>query len=682
MTTLLLELFSEEIPARMQWQTPRALLDNLLGKCVEASLAGSAADLAAELYVTPRRIGLILRNLPEKQPDVTIEKKGPKTNAPEKAIEGFLRGAGQPLEALEKRMVGKDETYFLVVPQQGKPTAELLKELIEASLADLVWPKSMRWGDTDTRWVRPLHSICCLLDSTVIPVQFGHVTASNTTHGHRFLAPKEITVDQPQHYVKMLEHAKVWADQNVRKAEISRQMEAIATARGLRIRSDEKLLDEVTGLVEWPVALLGTIEDRFMKLPHELLQVTMGNHQKYFTLEDANGHIAPHFIFIANRTTEDDGKQIIAGNERVLRARFSDAEFFFAQDQKKPLAEWATGLDKVTFHAKLGTVAEKVQRVERMARTLYEAMDSKNTQDEDAAFDDVITAARLSKADLVTGMVGEFPELQGIIGSYYAKAEGKSEALCEALYHLYDHPSELAGLGETAQILAMADRLDTLISLFSIDEKPTGSKDPFALRRAALGVIAVIRNHNIRLSLRSLLGNDELLTFFNDRLEADLREQGIDRTTLRAIGGLLKDDDIIRVQARAQALQDYLKTPESEAMLAAYKRAANILAAEEKKDKKRYLAADLAESTLQDDAEKALHKALQTLTTTIEPLFVEENFAGVMQQFSSLKQPLDQFFSDIMVNTEDASLRENRLCLLASIIQTMHQVADFSELAA
>ena len=667
MPQLLLELFSEEIPARMQKQTPKVLLDNLLGKCVEASLATKTEDLGSVLYVTPRRIGIMLHDLPEQQPDVTIEKKGPKVSAPEKAIEGFLRSTGQKLEDLEKRTVGKDEVYFSVVSQLGKPTAEVLKGIIKEALGELVWPKSMRWGGEDTRWVRPLHSMCCLLDDEVIPVEFGHVTASNTTRGHRFLAPGEITLNAPDEYAKKLQDAFVIADWQTRRAGIKDQVAKLAEKHQLVLRQDEKLLDEVTGLVEWPVALLGTIEDRFMQLPHELLQVTMAAHQKYFTLEDAQGNIAPHFIFAANRTTMDDGQQIIAGNERVLRARFSDAEFFYAQDQKKPLAEWASGLDKVTFHAKLGSVADKVARVAAIAGKLSD-------------HPEVAEAAGLCKADLVTGMVGEFPELQGVMGSYYAKAEGKSEAVCEALYHLYDHPSDLQRLGEVAQTVCMADRLDTLISLFSIDEKPTGSKDPFALRRAALGVIAIIRNHEIRLPLKEVLSSDELLAFLGDRLEADLRDQGIAPTTLRAIGGLVQDDDIIRVEARARALEAFLQTPESEAMLAAYKRAGNILAAEQKKDKADYNAQNLQENLLHDTAERELFDALNNVTTAIQPLIQDEDFAGAMVQFAQLKTPLDTFFDEIMVNTDDAALRTNRLCLLTSIIETMEGIADFKEI--
>ena len=673
MPTLLLELFSEEIPARMQHSVPKALRDNLLGKCVEASLASSADELAAEIYVTPRRVAIKLSNLPERQPDITIEKKGPKTSAPEKAIEGFLRGAGLKLEDLEKRQVGKDEVYFSITEQKGKPTAELLKGLIEESIGELVWPKSMRWGDTDARWVRPLHSICCLLDSEVIPIKFGHITASNTTHGHRFLAPDEITISHPDEYVSKLEAAKVLAEQSVRIEKIRGEITALADAKGLKVRTDEALLSEVAGLIEWPVALVGKIEDRFMKLPHELLQVTMASHQKYFTLEDTDGNISPYFIFAANRSTDDDGSQIIAGNERVLRARFSDAEFFFSQDQKNSLTEWSEGLSKVTFHAKLGTVAEKVERVEKLAATL-------SNNSEEAA-----QAAKLCKADLVTGMVGEFPELQGIIGSYYAKAEGMASGVAEALYHLYDHPSDLKNLGKTAQALCMADRLDTLISLFSIDEKPTGSKDPFALRRAALGVIAIIRNHDIRMQLGTLFpeaAKDDLLSFFNDRLEADLREQKINKNTLKAIGGLLKDDDLVRVTARAKALQDFLGSAESEAMLAAYKRAKNILSAEEKKDKTSYKADGLSQELLGEAAEKDLYEVLSKVTTAIKPLAEQENFTGVMAQFATLKAPLDSFFNDIMVNADDADLRKNRLCLLAAIVDSMHQVADFSELTS
>lgn len=695
MSSFLLELFSEEIPARMQADAAEYLEQKLLYSLNANSYIIAGDDdnpdegLSVHTFVTPRRLAIIVDNLPLQQQDVTTEIKGPKTSAPEAALAGFLKKTGLSKEQLEER----DGVYFANIEQKGKPTLEVLKPLIEDILAKFPWPKSMRWGSRDETWVRPLHSILCILGSEVVSVEFAGVKASNKTYGHRFLAPQAIEIKDADEYAVKLKKAFVIAERDERKNAIKASLEEKAATHGLVWEEDQALLEEVVGLVEWPVIMFGSVDAEFMHLPPELLTTVMRSHQKYFTLNDKAGKFSSSFAFAANRDTATKGKEIIAGNERVLRARFSDAKFFFEQDRKKTLAEWNQGLEKVTFHAKIGTVAEKVKRIEGLCESLRGAIG-------DAAIHgDLKLAAQLCKADLVTGMVGEFPELQGIIGSYYAKAEGTSDDVCEALYHLYDLPKNLKNLKPTAQILCMADRLDSLISLFAIGEKPTGSKDPYALRRAALGVIAIIRNHHLRIDLRAIIPvsegilgyagvpnfisqktQDELLEFFSDRLEADLFEQGIERTTLRAIGGLLQDADIVRVEARAKALQTFLKTSDSEAMLAAYKRAANILEIEEKKDQKKYGIESLNKELLCEPSEQMLINALAEVTANMQQLIRQENFTEAMQLFATLKAPLDTFFTEIMVNDKDAELRANRLSLLAAIVRTMNQVADFKEI--
>ncbi len=709
MADLLLELFSEEIPARMQADALAHLQKSLETK-FEKPTKG---------FVTPRRLAVIIEGLPAAQADVNTELKGPKLDAPVQAIEGFLKKSGMKLDQLEKR----DGIYVAKIYQKGKPTADVLKEVIEKILAEFPWPKSMRWGSNDTVWVRPLHSILCIFDGKIVPVEFAGVKAGNTTCGHRFLSPKAITISKADDYESALQKAYVIADRGKRMDEIKKQMEK--AAKGFAVKNDEHLLEEVTGLVEWPVVLMGSIDAKFMDLPPEVLSTVMKKHQKYFSLTDKGGKLAPHFLVVSNMEAKDGGKAIVAGNERVLRARFSDARFFWDQDRKKKLDEWAKGLKDVTFHAKLGTVADKVARIETLALQLadYAKADKKSVQQ----------AARLCKADLVTGMVGEFAELQGIMGWYYALAQKEDVTIADAIRDHYkpQGPGDSVPSSPISVCVALADKLDTLISMFAIGEKPTGSKDPFALRRAALGIIRIILENNLRLPLAPLLDEapmrdialhkahdklvkqteaklheaapgkvgkyltvnasasadipegaveaigKSLLAFFHDRLIVQMKDSGIRHDVIKAVvaGG---DDDLVRIVARAKAVQAFLDTDDGKNLLAGYKRATNIVAIEEKKDKATYATSDLKPAALKEKEEKELAALLDKKSAEIKAMLAKEDFAGAMKLLAALRAPVDLFFDKTMVNCEDRELRANRLRLLASIKNSMDSIALFA----
>ncbi|MFW0778237.1 MAG: glycine--tRNA ligase subunit beta [Rickettsiales bacterium] len=675
MADLLLELFCEEIPARMQAAALSHMQKTLSGKLGKS----------AEGFVTPRRVAIIIKDLPAKQPDISDELKGPKVGAPEQAINGFLKKTGLTLEQLEDR----SGVYFAKIEKKGEPTAELIKSAVEEMLAGFPWPKSMRWSDGDTAWVRPLHSILCIFDGAVVPVEFAGLTASNTTHGHRFLAPDKITVTSADTYAPALEKAFVIADREARKTAIAKQAQEVAAKNGLVLRKDEGLLEEVTGLVEWPVVLAGKIDKGFMDLPPEVLVSEMRAHQKYFALENDDGSFADTFLITANITASDDGKAIIHGNERVLRARLADGRFFWDQDKKKKLEDWAKGLESVTFHAKLGTTADKVARVEKLADQLVLHIESslrganatKQSSSGSPRFarDDVAQAAHLCKADLVTGMVGEFPELQGVMGRYYALEQGEPKEVADAIrdHYLPLGPSSDIPTQPVSICVALADKLDTLISMFAIDEKPTGSKDPFALRRAALGIIRIILENEIRLPLKTFM-NDELLEFFHDRLIVQLKDSGIRHDVIKAVVAD-GDDDLVRIVNRAKALQEFITTENGANLLAGYKRAANIVAIEEKKDKTSH-SGTVDSKLLSEAPESALAKALEANSSKIESLFKGEDFAGMMGLLAELREPVDTFFDKIMVNDDNADIRINRLRLLASIRDTMNRVADFSKI--
>lgn len=699
MPSLLLEIFSEEIPARMQ----KAAQEHLV-KSLEAKLGKSGQG-----FSSPRRIAAVIDELPAMQPDVSQELKGPKTNAPEKALEGFLKKTGLSKNQLEKR----DGVYFATIEQKGRPTADVLKESIEEILQSFPWPKSMRWGSGDITWVRPIHSILCIFDGKVVPVEFAGIKADNVTYGHRFLAPKAITVKKAADYEKALEKAFVLADREKRKTLIRDEAEKLATASGCHVKQNEGLLEEVTGLVEWPVLLAGTIDGNYMDLPEEVLVSEMRAHQKYFALEK-DGALADTFLITAN--IKGPEKAIIAGNERVLRARLADGRFFWDRDREKSLEVWMQDLKHVTFHAKVGTLWDKSMRLQEFAQRLVKYVPGAEND-----IGSVARAAELCKADLVSGMVGEFPELQGVMGRYYALHQKEHPAVSDAIrdHYLPLGPSSPVPTAPTSVCVALADKLDTLLAMFAIGEKPTGSKDPFALRRAALGVIRILLENDIRLPLGQVMlqhsahvladvlvelkkevnhtapsKNDtvspdfiggiegksestvnECMAFFHDRLIVQLKDQGIRHDVIKAVVAD-GDDDLLRISMRASAVQEFLDSEDGRNLLAGYKRAANIVAIEEKKDKAHYDAA-VDEKLLSEQPEIKLAKALAANRTRIDRLFKEEKFTDMMGLLAELRQPVDEFFDKIMVNSDKKELRANRLRLLTSIRSSMDNVANF-----
>lgn len=697
MADLLLELFSEEIPARMQSFAAEELAARL-GKALEEARLEHAS---IQTFVTPRRLSVRVEGLPALQPDRDSERKGPRANAPAAAIEGFCKSVGLKQEQLELR----GDTYFAVIHEKGRSTGEALVPMIDGILKSFPWPKSQRWGAFDLHWVRPLRSIICLLDAEIIPVSFGHITAGRTTFGHRFLAPDAITIHSPAEYEAALEKAYVIADATRRKALIREQAMAAAKAKGVELRLDEGLLEEVTGLVEWPVCLMGQFDEKYLSLPAEVLILEMKHHQKYFACYEANGHersagsermppktdqISRHFLLISNMTTKDGGAAIVNGNQRVLRARLDDGRFYWEHDRDTPLANWKPALEKMVFHTKLGSVAEKVARICLLAPQL-----AANIPGTDAVR--VKRAGELCKSDLVSGMVGQFPELQGVMGRYYALAQKEDAAVADAIRDHYKPAGaeDDVPMDPVSVAVALADKLDSLVGLFAIGEKPTGSKDPFALRRAALGVIRIIFENKLRLPLRAALGQamaqfpaglckareleEELLAFFSDRLKVLLKTDGVRHDLIEAVSGGGREDDLLRLVARVKALESFLATEDGANLLAAYTRASNIVRKEEKKDSVNY-GGKVDKSLLTEAAENALYSALETMEGKVQAALEQEDFTGAMACVAALRAPVDSFFEQVIVNAEDASIRKNRLHLLAHIRRSLDALANFGKI--
>ncbi|WP_158043716.1 glycine--tRNA ligase subunit beta [Skermanella pratensis] len=695
MPQLLIELFSEDIPARMQ---ARAAED--LQRLVTAKLEAAGLQAAAsEAHSTPRRLALVVEGLAGRTADVREERKGPRVGSPEQAVAGFLRGAGlSSLDQCEQRDTGKGSFWFAVVEKPGRATAEVLPGLIAETIRELPWPKSMRWSTGGFRWVRPLHHILAVFDGKPVEGSFdlggglGMLTFVDTTRGHRFLSPDTVVEARSfDQYRDGLRSAHVILSRDERRAKISSDAAEAAGAHGLVVAPDEGLLDEVTGLVEWPVVLSGAIDQQFMDVPPEVLTTSMRTHQKYFATTDATGALAARFVVVANMVTSDGGAAVIAGNERVLRARLSDAKFFWEQDRKVRLEERVPALGSVIFHARLGTVAEKVNRLETLAAEL-------------AAFvpgcdpDRARLAARLAKADLVSGMVGEFPELQGVMGRYYALGEGLAPEVADAVAEHYKPlgPNDRCPTAPVSVAVALADKLDTLVGFFAIDERPTGSKDPYALRRAALGLIRLIMDNGLRLDLGSIFGiahglyraeklvpaaqvGPQLLDFFADRLKVVLRDRGVRHDLVDAVFALGGEDDLVRLLSRVQALQGFLGTDDGANLLTAYRRATNIVRIEEKKDGTGHGGAPEA-GLLEQPEEKALFQALAEAERCAVPLLATEDFAGCMGALAALRAPVDAFFDKVTVNADQPPLRVNRLRLLSQIPATLNRIADFSRI--
>jgi glycyl-tRNA synthetase beta chain len=689
MAELLFELLTEEIPARMQ---ARAAVD--LHRLATEKLGGAGLVFSkAETFVTPRRLTLVVDGLPRAQPDVSEERRGPRVGAPANAVDGFLKSAGlASLAHCEQRDTGKGVFYFAVIRRAGRPTAAVLAELLHAVVRDLPWPKSMRFPAASFRWVRPLISAICLFDGKVLPLALDAVPVGNTTRGHRFLAPKPFTVEGVADYRQKLRDAHVLLRREDRSQAISLALYERAAEAQLTLKDDPGLLDEVIGLVEWPVVLMGAIDPAFLDLPPEVLTTSMRTHQKYFACLDRQGKLAPRFLVVANMLADDGGTAIVAGNERVLRARLSDARFFWEQDRKTPLAARVPKLAERIFHAKLGSVLDKTDRVERMAEALVPFIDGA-----DKAM--VLRAAELAKADLSSGMVGEFPELQGVMGRYYALHEGEATEVAAAIAEHYSPlgPNDRCPSAPTSVAVALADKIDSLVGFFSIEEKPTGSKDPFALRRAALGVIRLILENQLRLPLTRVFrqafiiggqgakgapGTDptaDLLAFFADRLKVHLREQGVRHDLVAAIFALGGEDDLVRLLARVAALDAFLKTDDGANLLVAYRRAANIVRIEEKKDGVTY-PGEPDPKLLQEPAEATLAAELDRAAAASTEALAREAFASATAVLAGLRGPVDEFFARVTVNCENRQLRANRLRLLAQIRDTLNRVADFSQI--
>ncbi len=688
MAELLLELFSEEIPARMQGRAAADLARLVSDRLKQAGL--EFADCSS--FVTPRRIGLVVDGLATAQPDTREERRGPRVGAPDKAVQGFLGAVGLSLDQVEQRETGKGSFYYAVIERQGRPTAEVLAELLPEAVAALPWPKSMRWGAGELRWVRPLHSILCLFDGAVVPFEFGGIAASDGTRGHRFMAPEPITVAGFDDYRAKLADAFVLIDPAERRAVIERDAARIAEAEGLAVEDNPALIEEVAGLVEWPVVLAGDIDPAFMEVPPEVLTTAMRTHQKYIPLYKPDGGLAPRFVLVANLAAADGGTAIVTGNERVLRARLADAKFFWDQDRKQPLESRVPALGEVIYHAKLGSLGDKVQRLQSLAAEITPHIPG-------ADRDLCRSAALLAKADLVTEMVGEFPELQGLMGRYYAEAEGERPEVAQAIAEHYrpQGPGDTCPSAPTSVAVALADKIDALAGFFAIGEKPTGSRDPFALRRAALGVIRLILENGLRLPLAEpfaqaeqlyresqedfdgALDRQELLDFFADRLKVHLRERGVAHDHVAAVFALGGEDDLVRLLARVDALAGFLGTEDGANLLTAYRRAANILRDEEKRDEASY-DGDADPALLQADDERALHKALTRIRKKAQDAVAAEDFTGAMTALAGLRQPVDGFFDRVTVNAEDPALRRNRLLLLSQIRGALNAVADFARI--
>ncbi len=663
MSDFLLELRSEEIPARMQ-AGARADLERLFRKAMDD--AGVALG-EVTVWSTPRRLALIARGLPTATAAVSEEVKGPRVGAPPQALEGFLRKTGQ----VESDLVERDGVLFAVIEKPGRATADVLAEAIPALVRAFPWPKSQRWGaasiSTESlRWVRPLSAIVALLDGEVVPFEIDGIQSGRVTRGHRFHSHGEIEIAGADDYAAKLRTAHVIVNHEERQDIVREQAAAAAHDEGLLLVADEGLVIENAGLTEWPVPLLGRFDEAFLDVPPEVIQLTARTNQKYFVCEK-DSKLANAFVCTANIVAVDGGAEIVAGNRKVLAARLSDARFFWEQDHKVTLSQQAQKLSRITFHEKLGTVADKVERVAKLAEWLASEGIVPNCNPSLAR-----QAAELCKADLVTEMVGEFPELQGLMGGYYARAEGLPDAVTDAIRDHY----KPVGQGDevpTAPVtvaVALADKLDTIRSFFAIDEKPTGSKDPFALRRAALGIIQIVTTNNLRLGI----GEGDVLSFFADRLKVQQREAGVRHDLIDAVFALGGEDDLVRLLARVHALQAFVCTEDGANLLAGYKRAANILKKENWTEQGGALTYD------PEPAEAALIAALDAAGPRAASAVAEEDFAGAMAALATLRAPIDAFFDDVTVNDADPAKRAARLDLLARFRAAVHKVADFSKI--
>jgi glycyl-tRNA synthetase beta chain len=697
MSDLLLELFSEEIPARMQAKAA----DDLRRMVTDKLVAEGLVYEGAKAFATPRRLALTVHGIPVRQPDLKDERRGPRVGGPDAAIQGFLKATG--LASLSEAKIQQDKKgdfYIALIEKPGRATLDVLAEMLPVIIRTFPWPKSMRWGARSAKpgsltWVRPLHAITATFgpdteEPNVVKFAVDGIEAGQTTHGHRFMAPAAISVRHFEDYEAKLLDAKVVLDPQRRKDSILTDAKQLAFAQGFELVEDQALLDEVAGLVEWPVVLMGSFDADYLSIPGEVIRATIRNNQKCFVVSDPKtGKLANKFILAANIETADGGKTIVAGNERVIRARLSDAKFFYETDLKISLEDRLPKFEQIVFHEKLGTQAERIKRIERLAAEIASLVGADVAK--------ARRAAKLAKADLLTEVVGEFPELQGLMGKYYAQAQGEDASVAAASEEHYkpQGPNDRVPTDPVSVAVALADKIDTLVGFWAIDEKPTGSKDPYALRRAALGVIRLITDNTLRLSLlktaKSAMGglqkragdpdklSADLLSFFADRLKVQLREQGARHDLVDAVFSLGGQDDLLLVVRRVEALGKFLDTDDGKNLLAGTKRASNILSIEEKRDKRTFDGApDAALYSLNE--EKSLAKAIDQAKADAGAAVAKEDFAAAMSAMAKLRPAVDAFFDKVKVNDDDPKVRENRLKLLNEIRSATRAVADFSKI--
>jgi glycyl-tRNA synthetase beta chain len=684
MPDLLLEFLSEEIPARMQSRAVEDLRKLITDRLVASGLVYEGA----KAFATPRRLALSVHGVPARQPDIKDEKKGPRVGAPENAIAGFLKAAG--LKSIKEAKVQPDKKgdfYVAAIDRPGRPAIDVIAEIIPEVARTFPWPKSMRWGNGRFNWVRPLHSVVATFgpeteEPEIVRFEIDGIVSGDETRGHRFMAPAPIKVRRFEDYVAKLEQAKVVLDPARRADTILADAKNLAFAQGFELVEDAGLLAEVTGLVEWPVTLMGTFDKSFLSIPDEVIRATIRNNQKCFVLRDPQtAKLIYKFIVVANEEATDGGKAIIAGNERVIRARLSDAKFFYETDLKTRLEDRLPKFEQIIFHEKLGTQAQRIARIASLAGQLAPIIDADRVKAE--------RAAQLCKADLLTEVVGEFPELQGLMGRYYAEAQDEVEAVAHAIEDHYrpKGPDDLVPSDPVSIAVALADKIDTLTGFWMIDEKPTGSKDPYALRRGALGVIRIVIDNKLRLPLTDVFkqavknfsfGSD-LLSFFADRLKVQLREQGARHDLVDAVFSLEGQDDLLMIVRRVEALGKFLDSDDGKNLLAGYKRATNIIRIEEKKDNREYTGVPDAKR-YQLPEEKALAEAIAVAKKEALAAVAREDFEAAMRAMARLRPRVDAFFDKVTVNVDDKALRENRLRLLNEIREATRAVADFSRI--
>ncbi|MBB4260370.1 glycine--tRNA ligase subunit beta [Bradyrhizobium sp. CIR3A] len=697
MPELLLELFSEEIPARMQAKAA----DDLRRLVTDKLVAEGLVYEGAKAFATPRRLALTVHGIPARQPDLKTERRGPKVGAPDAAVQGFLKATG--LKSLDEAKIQRDpkgDFYIGLIEKPGRDAIDVLAEILPVIIRTFPWPKSMRWGARSGRpgslsWVRPLHAITATFgleteEPDVVKFEVDGIETGQTTYGHRFMAPDAISVRRFEDYEAKLKAAKVILDPQARKDIIFADAKELTFAQGFELVEDQVLLDEVSGLVEWPVVMMGSFEAEYLAIPDEVIRATIRNNQKCFVVKDPKtGKLTNKFVLTANIEATDGGKVIVSGNERVIRPRLSDAKFFYETDLKTKLEDRLPKFEQIVFHEKLGTQAARIGRIERLAAEIAPLVGADVAK--------ATRAAHLAKADLLTEVVGEFPEVQGLMGKYYALAQGEDGSVAAACEEHYkpQGPADRVPTDPVSVAVALADKIDTLVGFWAIDEKPTGSKDPYALRRAALGVIRLIAENGLRLSLTKVAASalagllvkpadatrlpSDLLAFFADRLKVQLREQGARHDLVDAVFALGGQDDLLMIVRRVEALGKFLESDDGKNLLAGTKRASNILSIEEKKDKRSFDGApDAALYGLAE--EKALAKAIGEVQAEASAAVAKEDFAAAMSAMAKLRPPVDAFFDKVRVNDDDAKVRENRLKLLNEIRSATRAVADFSKI--